>query len=86
MVAGAPEGTDSVSVLVPLPGAAMVAGAKLEVVPLGTPLTDKAIAELKPFVPVVVMGIGAEPPGTMLNAVALRARLKLGGRIVRLIV
>jgi len=46
--AAAPEGTDTVKVLMLLP-AGMLAGEKLAVTPVGSPLTDRATAELNPF-------------------------------------
>jgi hypothetical protein len=48
------EAAVNVSVLVPAPGAAMLVGEKLAVMPVGIPLADKAIAELRPFVTAVV--------------------------------
>ena len=44
-----------VMVEVPDPGAGMVAGLKLTVVPVGTPLADSAIELLKPPLTVVVI-------------------------------
>ena len=48
------EATAIVIVDVPEPGAAMDVGLKLTVTPVGWPLADKAIAELKPPETVVV--------------------------------
>jgi hypothetical protein len=42
------EPAASVKTLLPLPGAAMLVGAKLAVTPLGAPLTDRVMAELNP--------------------------------------
>ena len=64
----------------------MLAGAKLAATPLGTPLTENAIAELKPLVPEVEVTSGATLPGATLTEVAPRDKLKLGGSRVRLIV
>jgi len=49
-------------VLLPLPGAAMLVGARLAVTPLGSPLTDRAMAELNPLPLVVVKVIFPDPP------------------------
>ena len=48
----------------PVPGAAIGFGLKLTVTPLGCPLADKLIAELKPFEAVVLMVEGPELPCT----------------------
>ena len=64
----------------------MVAGKKLAVVPLGTPLTDRLTDELNPLIPDTVMGLGAAPAGATLSNGWPTASVKLGGRIVRPIV
>jgi hypothetical protein len=79
-----PEATASVKVLVPLPGDAMLVGAKLAVTPVGSPLTDKAIADWNPFPAVVVTVTGVEPPCPTLALEALVVSVKLGGNAVTL--
>jgi len=70
-------------VLLPLPGAAIVAGAKLAETPVGAPLTDIVMVELKPVPLVVVKIIGIDPPGAMLALVAVGVSVKVA-RTVRL--
>ncbi len=71
--------------LVPLPGDAILVGAKLPVTPVGSPLIDKATAEVNPFTRAVVNVAGIEPPGATLALVALGVSVKLaGGKTVRL--
>lgn len=74
----AAEDVASVKALEPLPGAGMLAGAKLAVTPLGSPLIDNATAELNPFAKVVVSLIWVEPLGATLTLVALVVRVKPG--------
>lgn len=69
----------SVSLLLPLPGEAMLVGEKPAVTPAGSPLIDNATAELNPFTRAVVRVIGTEAPGATLALVALGARVKLEG-------
>ena len=71
------EAADTVNVLVPLPGAAMLVGARLAVTPAGAPLTDNAIAELNPVPFAVVNVIGTEPPGATLAALAPAVRVNV---------
>ena len=52
----------NVSVELPLPGAAIVAGLKLAVTPLGSPEIESATDELKPFETVVEIVLVAELP------------------------
>ena len=52
--AAVPAATDSVKVLVPLPGDATLAGANLAVTPFGSVLTEKAMAALNQFTNAVV--------------------------------
>ena len=52
---GVLDPTVMVMVEVPDPGAGMVAGLKLTVVPVGTPVDDNAIELLKPPLTVVVI-------------------------------
>ena len=68
----------------PLPGAARVADEKLVVMPLGTPLTENATAELKPFTKAEVSVRCVEPPEITLALVVLEVRVKPGVRMVRL--
>lgn len=75
----------SVNLLLPLPGEAMVASENAGVTPFGTPVTESATAELKPFTRAVEMLTVAVPPGATL-AVAGEVSVKLGVRTVRLIV
>lgn len=65
------EATDSVKVLLPLPGAGMLVFVKLAVTPLGSPLIDKYTIELKPVPAVVVTVVGTAPPSATLALVAL---------------
>lgn len=73
------EAATSVNVLVPLPGAAMVAGAKLAVTPLGSALTDNATADWNPFSATVESLIDVEPAGATVALVLLGLSVKLGG-------
>ncbi len=52
---------EKVRVLDPAPGAAMLAGAKLAVTPVGNPVAERATAELKPPEVVTAMLTGAVP-------------------------
>ena len=65
-----------VSVELPLPGAAIVAGLKLAVTPLGTPEIERATDELKPFETEVDIVLVAELPCVTdrLAGEALRAK------------
>ena len=81
--AAAVEAADSVKMLLPLPGAAMLVGAKLAVTPIGDPLTDNVIAELNPGPFAVVKVIVPDPPGAILALVAFGDSVKLG-KTVRL--
>lgn len=62
----------------PAPGAAMELGLKLTVTLLGSPLADKAIAELKPPEIVVVMVDWPEFPGLIVSDVGDALMVKLG--------
>ena len=79
-----PEAAVKVNLLLPLPGEAMLVGAKLAVTPFGSPPTDKAIAALNPFTPAVDKVKGIEPPGDKLAPVALGVSVKLAANTVRL--
>jgi hypothetical protein len=68
---------DNVKVLWPLPGAAMLAGEKLGVIPLGSPLNENAMAELNPIPAAVVTVIGTDPPRATLALVALNESVKV---------
>ena len=83
---GVPDATDIFRVLAPLPGDAILAGVKLAVTPFGNPLTDNAIADLKPFTEAVVRVIGSEPPAAMLTLEAVDVSVKLGTKTVRAMV
>jgi hypothetical protein len=75
------------NVQLPLPGAAMLLGAKLAETPFCSPLTERPIAALNPFAPAVVKVIEADPPRARLAPVAPGDNVKLGtGDTVRLIV
>ena len=63
----------------PLPGAAMLAGVNVAVMPLGNPLIDNATAALNPLPAALVIVIGVEAPGATLGPVALDERVKLAG-------
>ena len=83
--AGALADAVNVKVLLPLPGEAMLVGAKEAVTPAGSPLTDKATAELKPFATAVVTVTGVEAPEAMLPLVALDESVNVGaGETARL--
>ena len=75
--AAAEEAADRVKVLLPLPGEAMLAGAKVAVRPAGSPLTDNVTAELNPVPAAVVIVSGVEAPGATLALVALDDSVKL---------
>ncbi len=77
-----PEATLKVSLLVPLPGEAMLVGAKLAVTPFGSPLTDNVTADLNPFTTAVDSVIAAEPPGATLAFVALGVSVKVDATTV----
>jgi len=80
-----PEAAASVNVLVPLPGAGMLEGAKLAVTPLGSPLADNTTGDWNPFNTVVDSLIAVRPPSATVVLVAFETRVKLGGgKTVRL--
>ena len=74
----ADEAAARVKVLEPLPGEAMLVGAKVPVTPDGRPLTDNATAELKPFEPAVVIVTGVDEPTATLGLLALAESVRLG--------
>ena len=74
----ADEAAARVKVLEPLPGEAMLVGAKVPVTPDGRPLTDNATAELKPFPPAVVTVIGVDEPAATLALGALVFSVSVG--------
>ena len=84
MLAAAVEAAASVKVLVPLPGAAMLVGAKLAVTPLGRPLIDNATAELNPFTKAVVRVMCVEALRAKLTLVVEGVSVKPGVNTVRL--
>ena len=84
---GAVGAAESVNVLLPLPGALILAGANVPVTPDGSPLMEKATAELNPLAVVVVMVKGFELPAATVVLAAFAESVKLGaGETVRLIV
>ncbi len=74
-----------VSVLLPLPGDAMLAGENAAVTPLGDPVTDRATAALKPVCPAVVNFRVAGVPTVSVLEVALGVSVKFGTSTVKLI-
>jgi hypothetical protein len=76
--AAVPEAAASVSLLLPLPGDAMLAGAKLAVTPFGSPLIESVTADLNPFCAAVVRVIAVELSVAMVALVALGVNVKLG--------
>jgi hypothetical protein len=60
-----------VKVLEPLPGAAMLVGAKPAVTPLGSPLIEKAMAELNPVPAAAVNLTDADAPRATLAVARL---------------
>ena len=83
VAAAAVEPAARVKVLLPAPGEAMLVGAKVAVTRAGTPVTDRATAELKPFTRAVVNVMGIDLPGATLALVALNESVKVP-EIVRL--
>ena len=73
-----PTATVRVKVLVPLPGAAMLGGTNLAVIPLGCTLSDKATADLNPLKPAVDTLIVVEPPRVTVVLVGFKVNVKLG--------
>lgn len=78
------EAAANVRVVLPLPGAAMLVGAKVAVIPLGTPVIENATAELNPFTSPVVRVRCVEAPWATAMLVALGVSVKLGVKTVRL--
>lgn len=83
-VADVPAVADTVKAVVPLPGAAMVAGERLAVTPLGAPLTERAIAEANRYSAVVDSVICVDFAATTLALVRFEApcRVNVGDKIV----
>ena len=77
------EANVSVSLLVPLPGAAMLVGENVAVMPFGNPLMENAIAELNPFTALVVKVTNGWPLDVR---PALAVNVKLGLDTCKLIV
>lgn len=67
-----------VSLLAPLPGEAMLVGAKTAVTPLGKPVTESATAELNPLSTAVERVTEDEPPTATVELEALAVKLRLG--------
>lgn len=76
------EAAVNVSLVLPLPGEAIVAGAKLAVSPLGKPLTDKPTAALNPFTAPLDSVTALDPPCATLALPALLLKVKLGATTV----
>ena len=75
--AAVPDAAVSVNMLLPLPGEAMLVGAKLAVTPFGRPVTDNATADLNPVIAAMDSDTATEPPDATLALVALDVRVKL---------
>ena len=84
MLVAVPAAAESVNVLVPEPGDAIVVGAKVAVTPLGVPVTDNAMPDLNPFSTRVVTVIRTAPDAARLVLVGLTVSVKVGVKIVRL--
>jgi hypothetical protein len=69
---------ENVTVLVPDPGAAMLAGAKLAVTPDGSPVAERFTAELNPPEGVTVRTAGAVPVRAMLSVEGAAASVRPG--------
>jgi hypothetical protein len=76
------EAAFSVSTLLPVPGDAMPAGAKLALTPPGSPLADKLTADLNPLSAAVAIVMVVELPALTVALVAPGVRLKLGATTV----
>ena len=76
------EAALSVSVLVPLPGDAMLVGEKLALTPEGNPIAESVIADLKPLAGVVVIVSVVDPPAAKDAVATLLASEKLGAATV----
>lgn len=84
VAAAAVDATFSVNVLLPLPGVAILAGAKLPVTPFGSPLTDSVTADLKPLTPAVDTVTGIDPPRATITFVPPSVSVNVGPITVRL--
>ncbi len=73
----------SVSVAVPLPGAAIDDGINVAVTFFGSPLTERLTAEEKPLLPTVETVRGIDPPRGTTIEVLLEVRVKVGLMMVR---
>ena len=67
--------------LVPLPGAAMLVGERLAVIPLGAPVTDNIIAELNRYWAAVESVICVGRLGATLALVALDVSVKVASTV-----
>lgn len=65
------------TLLLPLPGAAILAGTKIAVTPEGSPLTDMATEELNPFPPTLVKVTFTDPLRAKLTLVELAVSVKV---------
>ena len=68
----------TVMVELPEPGAGIVCGLKLTLVPLGIPVADRVTALLKPFLMVVLMAEVAWCPARMVSEGGVAVSVKLG--------
>ena len=68
----------SVSVVVPVPGAAIDPGVSVPVTPFGNPAIENRIAAANPLEPAVETVIGIDPPRATATVVPLRVMAKLG--------
>ena len=80
----APYPAEIVKVLLPTPGAAIVEGLKLAVVPTGSPLAESVTMELNPYAAVAATVVDRDCPGITPIPAAPRASVRFGDRIVRL--
>lgn len=84
--AAAVEAAFKVRTPLPPPGAAMLAGANVPVTPLGNPLTDIPMADLKPFTAAVEKVSFTELPRITVALTVLKVKVKLGTATVKAIV
>ena len=79
--AAVPEATVRVSVLLPVPGEAILAGEKLAVTPCGKPVTANATTDLNPLSADEEKVAFPELPETMLTEFTLWLTVRLGGAV-----
>jgi hypothetical protein len=73
----------NVNTLLPFPGDAMLVGEKLAVTPVGRPITESTIDDLKPFTAPVVRVSGTEVPGATVTLLFDSASVKYGTTTVK---